>query len=172
MKRGNGMETDVKDLYDRCFLVLTRETELVGKIAAVQEEIWKGVLERTWEGMESRLETINVFEAEFRELEAEREAVLSLFPGSGDEKSRFYAFAAGFPAESRNRLTEIYRVLKNKCLRVRVSGDTLAGFLTEARSLVSGYLETVFPERRGRIYSSRGMQVEPSPRSLVLNQHF
>ncbi|MDR2369924.1 MAG: hypothetical protein LBD71_00465, partial [Treponema sp.] len=78
----------------------------------------------------------------------------------------------GFPAESRNRLTGIYRFLKNECLRVKVSGDTLAGFLNEARSLVSGYLETVFPERRGRIYSSRGMQVEPPPRSLVLNQHF
>jgi hypothetical protein len=167
------MQTEnMKDLYDRCFLVLSGETELVRKIASLQEEVWNGVMERKWEDIEARLEAVNGLGAEFRKMETEREAILSEFPGSGDEKSRFYTFVSRFPPESRNRLTEIYRALKNECLRIRISGDALAGFLNEARALMTGFLESAFPERRGRLYSSQGTQLPPLSASLVLNHHF
>ncbi|MDR1418865.1 MAG: hypothetical protein LBI86_00630 [Treponema sp.] len=173
MKRGNGMRMeDMNDLYDRCFSVLSRETELVGKIAALQEEVWKGVAGQDWENIETRLEAVDGLGAEFREAEAEREAVLSEFPGSGDEKGRFYAFVSRFPPASRNKLAGLYRGLKTECLRIRASGDALAGFLGEARTLAEACLEAAFPERRGRLYSSRGTQLPPLSRSLVLNHHF
>ncbi|MDR1105950.1 MAG: hypothetical protein LBL44_06295 [Treponema sp.] len=173
MKRGNGMQTeDMKDLYDKCFRVFSRETELAGKIAALQEDLWKGVMERDWENIEARLKAVDALGAEFREAEAGREALLAEFPGSGDEKSRFYALVSRLSPESRNKLTGMYRGLKFECLRIRASGGALAGFLNEARTLAEGYLEAAFPERRGRLYSSQGTQLPPQSRSLVLNHRF
>jgi hypothetical protein len=163
---------NMRELYERCALVFEGETALLRKISVIQDKIWQDVMNRAWDNIEAGIETVNGFASEFKALEAERQAVAAEFPGSGDEKSRFYAFAARFSPAMRNKLTGLYRNLKEECLKIRISGDTLTGYLNEIRSLVAGYLETAFPERRGRIYSSQGTQVPPPPRSLVLNHHF
>jgi hypothetical protein len=43
-------------------------------------------------------------------------------------------------------------------------------YLNEARLLVAGFLDAAFPDRKGKIYSRRGVQVQADMRSMVLNK--
>jgi hypothetical protein len=151
---------------------LVRETDILKKIASLQDEIWKGVLSRDWSNFEDQMGAVNVLSAEFDGLEEEREGIFAEFPGRGDEKSRFYTLVAGFPPDLRNTITDAYRKLKLETIKVKMNNDALLDFLNEARAAVAQYLEMAIPDKRGRLYSSRGTQVQPAPRNMVLNHRF
>ena len=90
--------------------------------------------------------------------------------GFNHEGLGFYAFAARLPEQERRELSELYRRIKMRTLGVRFANDSLTDYLDETQAVVSGFLEAVFPDRRGKIYSRKGTQVSPDMRSMVLNQ--
>jgi hypothetical protein len=161
-----------KDLHDRSMSVLIRETDILTKIASLQDEIRKGVLNRDWGNFEDLMAAVNGLNTEFTALEGERERIFAEFSGNGDEKSRFYALVAGFPPELRNSITGAYRKLKFETIKIKMNNDALLGFLNEARTVVAQYLEIAIPDKRGRLYSSRGTKVQPASRNIVLNHRF
>jgi hypothetical protein len=163
---------NTQELYENCSLILTRETEILKKITVLQNEVREAVLSRVWTDFEDQINAINTLSAEFNGLEQEREELLARFPGSGDEKSRFYSLAAAMPPDLRNTLTESYRSLKMETLKVRMSNDALLTYLNEARTTVANFLEIAFPEHPGRIYSRQGKPTQVIPGSLVLNQSY
>jgi hypothetical protein len=164
-----------KVFYDKCLLILGRETEVLKKISALQELVWKAVAAREWADFESFNGAINALGGEFEVLEGEREKLLSELDtkqGRGDEKSRFYTLVSRFSPELRNELTQIYRNLKLEALKVRMSNDTLLNYLAEVRTVTAGFLEAAFPDRAGRLYTPQGTQIPADMRSVVLNRHF
>jgi hypothetical protein len=161
--------------YEECRLILLREAELLKKVAARQALVRNAVLNRQWIDFEAHIADMNALGDEFAALEAERETFMSKLPaqcGGGDEKSRFYALAARFPADKRSEITEIYRNLKLETLKVRASNDALLGYIAGAKATMTGFLEAVFPDRGGRLYTKRGKQIAQDMRSMVLNRRF
>lgn len=161
--------------YERCVLILGREIEVLKKIGALQELTGKAVLNREWTDFEARHQTLNALGFEFEALEAERVELLSKMDavgGRGDEKQRFYALISCFSPEPRDELTKLYRTLKLEALRVRITNEALVSCLAGAKTLMTGFLEAVFPERAGRLYTPQGTQAAADLRSVVLNRHF
>jgi hypothetical protein len=164
-----------KALFEKCALILNRETGVIKKIAALQNLIWKAVSSREWTDFEAHNQAINALGGEFEALEAEREGLMSEIGsagGRGDEKKSFYTLVSRFSPELRNKLTGLYRNLKLEALKVRMSNETLLGYLAEARTMMAGFLEAVFPDRAGRLYTPQGTQASADMRSVVLNQRF
>jgi hypothetical protein len=164
-----------KTLYERCALILGREIEVLKKISALQNVIWEAVASREWEDFETRNQAVDALGGEFETLERQREDFLSeLVPAGGqeDEKKRFYAMISCFPPDLRNKLTAMYRTLKLETMKVRASNEMLLNYLADAKTLMAGFLETIFPERAGRLYTPQGTQAAADMRSVVLNRHF
>jgi hypothetical protein len=164
-----------KALYEQCFLILNREIEVLKKISALQNIIWEAVAGREWANFEVHNRAVNILGEEFEALETEREALLSkLDPsgGRGDEKKRFYTLISCFSPDLRNELTARYRVLKLETMKVRMSNETLLNYLADAKTLLAGFLEAIFPGRAGRLYTPQGTQAAADLRSVVLNRHF
>jgi hypothetical protein len=164
-----------KALFEKCALILGRELEVVKKIAALQAVIWKAVSNREWTDFEAHNQAINALGGEFDGLETEREGLLAKMggdTGQEDEKRRFYRLVSRFSPNFRRDLTGIYRTLKLETMKVRMSNEALLSYLAEARTTMAGFLEAVFPERAGRLYTPRGTQAAADMRSVVLNRHF
>jgi hypothetical protein len=89
----------------------------------------------------------------------------------GEEKARFYVFAATFPEDLRDKLADTYRNLKTETLKVRIFNDTILGYLNSIRTTVTGILDIAFPEHRGKLYSRGGKEVPRDIRSVMLNRH-
>jgi hypothetical protein len=164
-----------KQFYEQCVLVLGREIEVLTKIGALQNIIQKAVASREWTDFEAHNQALNGLGFEFEALEAERVELLSEMGasgGPGDEKRRFYALVSCFSPELRDELAKMYRALKIETMRVRMSNEALAAYLANAKTMMTGFLEAVFPDRAGRLYTHQGTQSAPDMRSVVLNHRF
>lgn len=162
---------------EKTFLILQLQTEIMGKIAEIQESVRNAVINRQWSDFESLLRTMNQYGDQFQELEARRAALFAgIFdppeqtPEQQGVQSDFYAAAARLPEEERRGLTELYRNLKLRTLKVRMANESLLKYLDEAKTTVDGFLDAACPERKNRFYSRRGAKVPTDMRSMVINQ--
>ena len=159
--------------FDKCVQILKQEIELLDKIIDVQYEIRTSVVVREWENFDEFMNTLNTYNNDFEALETERDQV---FSSIAVEKNRdilaeesFYAVTARLPVFQRQTLTDLYRDLKIRILRVRFENDGLMKYLNEAKSYTETFLDTVFPGRRGKLYSAKGTIVASDMRSMILN---
>jgi len=156
--------------FERCRDILLRESELVKKIGALQDVVYKAVVEKDWNDFESRFTALDELGGELSALEVERERVFAECLGDVDDSSRFYAFTARLSPEQRKEITEIYRNLKIETLKVRTAGETLMSYITEAKAVLGDFFEAAFPEKKAKTYSPYGTKASHDMRSMVLNQ--
>jgi hypothetical protein len=163
--------------------ILKREIEILGRISSMQELVRNAVVNREWMNFESLLEKMHEQGNEFELLEAERIGLAADFipekaPGGAplnhkaDEAAGFYALISRFPEDKEKELGGLYRKLKLETLKTRMANDALLRYLNEGRSVIAAFLEAAFPDRKGRLYSRWGRQIQADMRSMVLNRSF
>jgi hypothetical protein len=157
-------------VFERCKDILLRESELVQRIADLQNLIYEAVLNREWADFEDRFFALSGIGEEFTALETMRERLFS--ENQGSDRPSFYALTAQLPPEQRSELTEIYRSMKLEVLKVRMSGETLMAYIAGARATMAGFFEIAFPDRGGKMYTPHGIPVSHDMRSMVLNRTF
>ena len=156
--------------FEKCRDILLKESELVQRIAGLQNIIQEAVMNRDWSDFEGHFNALSEMREEFAALENERNELFN--DTLTAESGGFYAFSAQLPAGQRNEITEIYRSLKLEALKVQVSGDVLLGYIAGVRSTMAGFFEIAFPDRSGKIYTPHGVPLSHDMRSMVLNQCF
>jgi hypothetical protein len=163
----------IKESYAECALVLRREIELLERIGGLQTEVKNAIANREWTGFEEIFASLVGLEDEFEALDLERVrafAALAEDLGLDDGGADFYRCAARLPGAERQELPELYRQVKMRTLELRIAGEALAAYLGEIRTVINGFLEAVFPDRKGRIYTRRGTQASPDTLGMALNQ--
>jgi hypothetical protein len=161
------------DHYAECALILRQEIDLLEKIRALQDQVKNAITTREWTDFERYMGSLAAIGDEFEALDLERKELFTGFAkklGFNNEGAGFYSFAARLPETQRRELSELYRRIKMRTLEVRFTNDSLTDYLNETQTVVSGFLEAVFPDRKGKIYTRQGTQVSPDMRSMVLNQ--
>jgi hypothetical protein len=159
--------------YTECVLLLEREIELLEKIAALQIQVKNAISNREWADFEGRFESLAAIGDEFETLDLERAqafARLAREAGIGDEGASFYRCVARLPQAERRELSELYRRIKMRTVELRLANDSLAKYLGEIQAVVSGFLEAVFPDRKGKIYTRQGTQAAPDMLGMALNR--
>jgi hypothetical protein len=159
--------------YDECAHVLKQELLMLEQIQALQTQVKNAVRNREWTDFQGHLGSLAAIGDAFEALDHERVQIFTAFArrmGFNHEGVGFYTFAARLPEQERRELSELYRRIKMRTLGVRFANDSLTDYLDETQAVVSGFLEAVFPDRKGKIYSRQGTQVSPDMRSMVLNQ--
>ena len=151
--------------FEKCREILLNEIELVNRISNLQEQIRNAVIDRNWTDFESHFSELNLIGDEFTVLEAEREQCFGKSNG-------FYALISCFTQEQGRELSEIYRNLKLKTLQIKITGEIIVDFITQARATIAGFFEIAFPDRGGKIYTPHGKHFSHDMRSMVLNQRF
>ncbi|MDR3334764.1 MAG: hypothetical protein LBT13_07755 [Treponema sp.] len=171
-------------LNERNLVILNLEAELLGEIAAIQESVRDAVICREWTDFEALLSSMKAYSERFEVLEAERVALFARFYAEqeyaerkgaekkGGSEAGFYTLVSRLPEQDRKELTEMYRNVKLRTLKLRMANDSLMTYLNEARTTVDTFLEAALPERKGRMYSRLGTQIPTDVRSMVLNQSF
>jgi hypothetical protein len=159
--------------YTECAITLRREIELLDTTSVLQTQVRSAIINREWTDFEGLFESLAAIGDKFQALDLERAqafARLAKEVGLDSEGTAFYRCAARLPEAERQELSELYRRVKMRTLELRQASESLAQYLGEIQGVVSGFLEAVFPDRKGKIYSRRGTQVSPDMRSMVLNQ--
>jgi hypothetical protein len=159
--------------YAECALVLKQEIELLEKISALQAQVRSAITNREWTDFEGHFESLAAIGDQFKALDLERAKVFARFAeeaGLSGEDAGFYRCAARLPEAERKELSELYRRIKMRTVEVRLANESLANYLSEMQAVVSDFLEAVFPDRKGRIYSRQGTRIAPDMLGMALNQ--
>lgn len=136
-----------------------------------QREVAKAVRARDWAALERSLERAGAAADEVQDAErARREAWFDFLCESGlpDDATVFRASLA-LPVEYRAMLNDAYRALRLSAMRARIENDALSGFVGNAAATLRDAMETVFPERKGRIYGRSGRATAAGTEALVLD---
>jgi hypothetical protein len=131
----------------------------------------RAVRERDWVSLQKSLVTLESIAALIQGAEARREGILSELCRETDVAGEdgFYRFATWIGEPSRTALTDAYRALKVAALRVRIENDALGSSIDDARELLSGIFDELFPDRRGKLYGRTGRAVGRNLESVVVN---
>ena len=152
-------------------IILIKEIELLEKIPPLQNMIRDAVIKREWADYELFMQSLGDIGSQFEKMENERETMFSSFR-TGKKNESFYAWAARLPKNEHEEISGLYRKLKMLTLQIKISNDTLMEYLREAKSAVSGFLEKAYPDRRGKMYSRKGVEREADMRSVMINRNF
>jgi len=153
--------------FEQCVSVLTGEIDLLKKISEVQGKVRQAVMSRDWTDFDEKNSALNLLGEEFARLEAERER---LFPAT--EGKSFHTALTDLPTEESRELSRLYRELKMETLKMRALNETFLAYLNEAKTLAAAYIETVCPDRGGKLYTSKGHRVSQDLKSIVFNNRF
>jgi hypothetical protein len=159
--------------YTECARVLRQELELLEKISVLQVQVKNAIVSREWTDFEGLFGSLAALGEEFEALDLERAELFARLGGElglGKGGASFYQCAARLPEAERQELSELYRRIKTRTLETRLANESLTEYLGEIQALVSGFLEAVFPDRKGRIYTRQGTLTAPDMRSMTLNQ--
>ncbi|MDR2900554.1 MAG: hypothetical protein LBV20_03415 [Treponema sp.] len=157
--------------------ILKQENALLDKIIDIQCEIRASVIIREWEDFNGLMENLNTYNSQFEVMEKARAQVFSAILNHSDphsannnEEDSLYAAAARMPEEQRNALTDLYRELKIRVIRVRYENGALLKNLNEARAFAENFIADVIPNRRGKLYTAKGTVVASDVRSMMINK--
>jgi hypothetical protein len=131
--------------------ILEAELSLLAAVGAAQAKVKAAVEKREWAAFETYTRQIEETAARFADLEAIRQ-------NSAD---------AGTP-----QTAVLKRCLKAEINKIRWTGEAVARYIEEQRSLTGAFIEAIYPEKRGAIYSRYGKRAAADMRSLVLNQAY
>jgi hypothetical protein len=163
-------------MYQLCARILSRETELLKGIQAAQKQVREAVAKREWADFDRLQSALNQIGEELRGLEGERKALFSESPRESAGKfdaetgeAGFYRFIEGLPPGEQRDLSGKYRELRMAGLRARIDNDNLLAYTAGLKTLVSAFIESAFPDRKGRVYSRSGAVAPRDMRSMVLS---
>jgi hypothetical protein len=157
-------------MYKLCSRILGREIEVLRDVAEAQRLVRDAVVRREWAGFETLLAAVGRTAAELEGLEGERKALFGKLSGFSDDETGFYQLIASLLPEEQRELRAIYRELKMAVLRIKINNENLLAYIAGIKTVVSAFIESAFPDRKGRVYSRSGAVMPQDMRCMVLNR--
>ena len=86
--------------------------------------------------------------------------------------STVFKASLSLPLEYRAVLNDAYRALRLSSMRARIENEALSYFVGDAATTLRQAIETLFPERKGKIYGKSGKANHANSAAMILDQAF
>jgi hypothetical protein len=149
---------------------LKREDELLQKIIETHNTMKNAVVNREWTDFEALAFSLETYKEQFDVLEEERLALFEAAPDVEGKAPHFYTVVSRLPEDERRELSDLYRSVKDRALKLQTANEALLRYLNEARSTIGDFMKAAFPDRKSEVYSRQGKRVSSDMRSLILDQ--
>lgn len=136
-----------------------------------QREVSRAVRQRAWSCLELALEKAGAAADAVQSAEKDRmEAWYDFLCESGlPDNSSVFRASLSLPLELRASLNDAYRALRLSAMRARIENESLSAFVGSSAETLHKAIETVFPERKGRIYGKSGKTSHAGSSAMVLD---
>ncbi|MBO4857319.1 MAG: hypothetical protein J5527_02250 [Treponema sp.] len=141
--------------YENFEQILNKEEELLDSLTEKQAEFKVAVMEKNWEKLTSVINKINVQTDDFVELDAQREEMQN-----------------EMRAKELKPYSEKLGTLRAKLLKWKIENQALEKYVSITKDFIKEVVDNALPQSGNKVYSKRGMIVQPQPQSIVVNQLF
>ena len=136
-----------------------------------QRAVAGAIRTRDWQALEKALERAAmsaeaVSQAETRRIEAWTALLYEL---DLPLDSSVFRASLAIPVEKRASLTDTYRLLRMAAMRARIENEALSGFVGNAAATLRQAMETLFPDRKGKIYGKTGRPHHAGTGAMILD---
>jgi hypothetical protein len=152
--------------------LLGKEISVLNNLYACQKRMYETVLTRDWIALQKELMVSGKISETFQNLETRRVSMLRASFPECEGSTDFYHITASFPETVRCRVNSLFRELRKTLLLSRAENDIFNTYIANARTVVSGMIDSVVPERRARIYTRQGSLASAKVESLLVNRSF
>lgn len=135
--------------------ILNQEDSILNSLIEKQAELKSAVTTKSWEKLTIIIEDINHIYESFTEKDSEREVLQDMIE-SKDLK------------ELSPKIAE----LRGKLLKCKIENQAITKYVNITREFIQGIVENAIPQSGSKVYSSKGMIVQPQPQSVVVNLSF
>lgn len=137
-----------KDLIE----VMQKENELLDEILKTQTDLHNLVKEKNWDGLNEKLEGLQILSDNFAELDEEREKLCELIDIRTDED-----------------VSPVLLQVRGKLQKSKIENHVLNEYISTTRKFLQGVFDSVVPQRRNVLYSKNGKIVRPELSGVAVN---
>lgn len=147
------IESDIIESKKSLIQVMEEENELLDKILELQTFLHQLVRDKNWENLNRSLDNLQILSDQFVELEEKRELLSAKINISQDTE-----------------ISPVLTQVRGKLQKSKIENHALNEYITTTRKFLQGVFDSVVPQRRNIVYSSKGEIVRPELKSLVIDQ--
>ncbi|MBB5225387.1 hypothetical protein DYE50_04025 [Treponema ruminis] len=133
--------------------VMQEESALLDKILEQQTLLHNCVRDKDWDALNRNVDNLQTLSDQFVELEEKRTAL-----------------SANIDMASDVEISPVLSEVRGKLQKSKVENKVLNEYIATTRKFLQGVFDSVVPQRRNVLYSSKGQIVKPELSSVVLNQ--
>jgi len=152
--------------------VLEEQITLLTSLYACQKRMYESVLVRDWEHLQKELADSTVMAEAFKNLDDKRIEQLRKIAPDMEVENAFYRVTARLDEATRVTINNRYREMKRLLLLSKSENEVFSTYITNAKSILSGMLDTVISGRKSKIYTRNGALASTNVESVVLNRSF
>ena len=152
--------------------VIKDEIDLINGFAKIENTILDSVINNSWDGLQAAISRSEDISLEMESLEIQREDLLgSIRETAGlDADSTFYRITVELELDIKDRINDLFRVLKLSVLNVQNITLRIDTYLDTVTGIMKQSLKEIYPNRRGSLYSKSGTIREAESNPMVLNK--
>jgi hypothetical protein len=158
--------------FNHLEIILDNEIGVLVALYSCQKLMYESVLVRDWISLQKQTAQTDQYVQTFLNYETERIKILKEQMPEIEGSTDFYQFTSQIPEPERTRINCRFREMKKLLLLSKTENDVFNTYITNARTIVAGMLETVLPARKNKIYSRKGNLVAANVENLVVNRSF
>lgn len=132
--------------------VMQKENELLDEILKTQTDLHNLVKEKNWDGLNEKLEGLQILSDNFAELDEEREKLCELIDIRTDED-----------------VSPVLLQVRGKLQKSKIENHVLNEYISTTRKFLQGVFDSVVPQRRNVLYSKNGKIVRPELSGVAVN---
>lgn len=151
---------------------LIQQTELLTLLNACQKRMYESTVSRNWVMLQNETAVSATITESFLESEKKRKYLVHTIDPKADGTKDFYFVTATLPETERKRVNGLFRDVKRLLLLSKTENDVFGAYVSNARTVVAGVIDTMMPSRRNKIYNRRGSLASNTVESMVLNRSF
>jgi len=161
-----------KNLVNKLLSVLEKQIALLTDLYACQKRMYESVLVRDWEQLQKELALSSGMAESFKDLDDNRIAILREIAPHIEVENAFYRVTALMNETDKMLINSRYREMKRLLLLSKTENDVFTTYITNAKTLLGGMLDSVISGRKSKIYTRNGALASTNVESVVLNRSF
>ncbi len=152
--------------------ILEKEIDFVNKFTEIEKSILDSVIANNWDTLEKSITKSDNISQIIERLDNQRDiCVETLRDQMGeDESTHFYRLTSNLEPEYKNKINDLYRVLKLSVLNLQNMNWRIDAYVGTVTGIMKQTLNEIYPNRRGSLYSRSGIIKEADHNPMVLNK--
>ncbi len=161
------MTEKIKSISNNIYKTLVSQSDVLSAIIVQQQIVRSAVTSKNWNQLQDAVSVVNQLSKDFVALEAKRlEECLKLHQGNPDD---IFAIANMVSPELKKCILGMFHQVRQKLVVSKIENDAINEYIRITQEFLQGVFDNVLPQRRNKIYSSKGDVIKNRPKAVILN---